>query len=45
MSGHGSDGRRMVYITFLHAADNICDLRDGRRAGADAPEEQEQYVK
>lgn len=34
----------MVYITIFRAADVTCDLRNGRRAGADAPEEQSQYV-
>lgn len=41
----GDDGGRMVYITFLLATDHLRDLRDGGCAGADTPEEQDQYVK
>lgn len=44
MSCGGGNNGKMVYITFLLAADNLTNLRDGGCAGADAPEEQSQYV-
>lgn len=45
MSRGGGNGGRMVYITTRLAADCLSDFRDGGSAGADAPEEQGEYVK